>query len=60
MIMGKLYHYCTNNQKTADPEWELMSSALASLVATIECQIEPVNLLDSTQDSLSLLSSAWG
>ena len=32
MIMGKLYHYCTNNQKTGDPEWELMPSALESMV----------------------------
>ena len=36
MIMGKLYHYCANNQKTGDPEWELMSSALESMLATIE------------------------
>ena len=35
--MGKLYHCCTNNQKTDDPEWELMLSALESMVvATIE------------------------
>ena len=33
MIMGKLYHYCANNQKTGDPEWELMPSALESMVA---------------------------
>ena len=33
MIMGKLYQYCANNQKTGDPEWELMPSALESMVA---------------------------
>ena len=32
MIMGKLYHYCANNQKTGDPEWELMPFALESMV----------------------------
>ena len=32
LIMGKLYHYCANNQKTGDPEWELMPSALESMV----------------------------
>ena len=32
MIMGKLYHYCANNQKTRDPEWELMPYALESMV----------------------------
>ena len=42
MIMGKLYHYCTNDQKTGDPEWELMPSALESMLndsqlAMIEC-----------------------
>ena len=36
MIMDKLYHYCANNQKTGDPEWELMPSALESMLATIE------------------------
>ena len=36
MIMGKLYHYCANNQKTDDPEWELMPSALESMLAKIE------------------------
>ena len=36
MIMGKLYHYCANNQKTGDPEWELMPSALESMLAKIE------------------------
>ena len=32
MIMGKLYHYCANNQKTGDPEWESMPYALDSMV----------------------------
>ena len=31
-IMRKLYHCCANNQKTGDPEWELMPSALESMV----------------------------
>ena len=35
-IMGKLYHYCANNQKTGDPEWELMPSALESMLAMIK------------------------
>ena len=30
MIMGKLYHYCANNQKAGDPGWELMPSVLES------------------------------
>ena len=34
--MGKLYHYCANNQKIGDPEWELMPSTLESMLATIE------------------------
>ena len=36
MIMGKLYHYCTNNQKTGGTEWELMPSALESMLAMIK------------------------
>ena len=26
MITGKLYHFCINNQKTGDPEWELLDT----------------------------------
>ena len=33
--MGKLHHNCVNNQKTGDLEWELVPSALESMV-TIE------------------------
>jgi len=38
MIIGKLYHYCTNNQKTGNSEQELCVDApLKSVVgATIE------------------------
>ena len=32
MIMDKLYQCCANNQKTGDLEWELMPSALESMV----------------------------
>ena len=36
MIIGKLYHYCANHQKTGDPEWdpewEMMPSTLESMV----------------------------
>ena len=39
-LLGKLHHYCANNQKTGDAEWELMPFtepfALQSMVATIE------------------------
>ena len=30
MKVGRLNHYCANNQKTGDPEWELMLSNLES------------------------------
>ena len=35
MTFCKLYHYCANNQKTGDLEWELMLSARK--IVTIEC-----------------------
>ena len=47
MVMSKLHHYCTNNQKTGDPEWKLMLSALESMVDSQlqSSMVEPVNLL---------------
>ena len=50
--MDKLYYYCANNQKTGDPEWELM---LESMVDSSVATIKPVNY--STRDPLSLLAS---
>ena len=49
MIMGKLNRYCANIQKTGDPEWKLMLSALESMVDSLLrlSVIEQVNLVHS-------------
>ena len=60
MIMDKLYHYCANNQKTGDPEWELMPSALESMVDSYVAAIEPVDLLHSRLPQSSLQCTGMG